>query len=170
MKQPTGKKKKKQELTRPTQERPFTIIRPQKLIGHWSFWPLVLLYHTLKKCLEALYSNVQEPIFLLQTFCHRKDELKSIICELIEEKGAVFMKLIIVRQLEYSGRRAFIKLEDILILRNMAGGKTFLEREWGRDSLQESESFITQIVLLGFVFYCQCLIRSCRRKYSRINV
>ena len=67
-------------------------------------------------------------------------------------------------------RRAFIKLEDILILRIMAGCKTFLEREYGRDSLQESESLIIQIVLLVFVFYCQCLIRSCRRKYSRINV
>ena len=41
--------------------------------------------------------------------------------------------------------------------------------EWGRDSLQESESYITQIGLLVFVFYCQCLIRYCRRKYSRIN-
>ena len=35
--------------------------------------------------------------------------------------------------------------------------------------LQESESFVTEIVLLVFD-YSQCLIRSGRRKYSPINV
>ena len=68
-----------------------------------------------------------------------------------------------------SWRGAFIKLDDILLI--MAGGKKFGKGNGGRDSLPESESFITQIVLLVIiVFYCQCLIRSCRRKYSQINV
>ena len=39
-----------------------------------------------------------------------------------------------------SWRGAFIKLDDILLI--MAGGKSFLEREFGGDSLQESESYI----------------------------
>ena len=35
--------------------------------------------------------------------------------------------------------------------------------------LQESESFVVNVVFF-FVFYCQCLIQSGRRKYSQINL
>ena len=68
-----------------------------------------------------------------------------------------------------SWRGAFIKLDDILLI--MAGGKEFLEREWGGDKIlcKKVKVLFIQIVLL-VVFYCQCLIRSGRRKYSRINL
>ena len=39
----------------------------------------------------------------------------------------------------------------------------------GGTSSMESESFISEIVCL-VSFYCQCLIRPCRREYSRINL
>ena len=45
-----------------------------------------------------------------------------------------------------------------------------LKREWGRDSSQESESFITQIVLLVFGFYCQCLIRLGEQSFKDADV
>ena len=82
-----------------------------------------------------------------------------------KESGGVFWEAAGVS----SWRGAFIKLDDILLI--MAGGKEFLEREWGGDEIlcKKVKVLFIQIVLL-VVFYCQCLIRSGRRKYSRINL
>ena len=82
-----------------------------------------------------------------------------------KESGGVFWEAAGVS----SWRGAFIKLDDILLI--MAGGKEFLEREWGGDEIlcKKVKVLFIQIVLL-VVFYCQCLIRSGRRKYSQINV
>ena len=67
-----------------------------------------------------------------------------------------------------SWRGAFTKLGDILLI--MTGGKDFEKGsgEGHKILCKKVKVLITQIVLL-VVFYCQCLIRSGRRKYSRIN-
>ena len=90
----------------------------------------------------------------------------KILCMLSSnESGGVFWEATGVS----SWRGAFIKLDDILLI--MAGGKEFLEREWGGDEIlcKKVKVLFIQIVLL-VVFYCQCLIRSGRRKYSRIKL
>ena len=84
----------------------------------------------------------------------------------------IHIKIIYFVTTDYN-RQKFLKISELPRGRArgaVRGIKGIAKRGEGVSMLARMAWGTTQIILLVFVFYCQCLIRSCRRKYSPINV